>query len=116
MEKDGNLNAGIWGEATAASIEDRGRLGSKDLGLTYGGDAKVLSASGFAGIEDDSLGAEVGVNLAEVDGHLGTDIAGVNVGVNAGVGLKLELGVEIGKHTKVKLGPFTLGLDFGGAW
>lgn len=116
MEKDGNLDAGIWGEVTAASVEDRGRWGSKNLGLTYGGDAKVLSASGFAGMQDDSVGAEVGVNLAEVDGHVGTDIAGVNVGVNAGVGLKLELGVEVGKHTKVKLGPFTLGLDFGGAW
>jgi hypothetical protein len=116
MEKNGDLDAGIWGEATAASVEDRGRWGSTNLGLTYGGDAKVLSASGFAGMKDDSAGAEIGVNLAEVDGHLGTDIAGVNVGVNAGVGLKLELGVEVGKHTQIKLGPFTLGLDFGGAW
>lgn len=113
MEKDGNLYGGFWGEATAASVEDQGLVGSKNLGWTYGADAKVLSADGFIGMNDDSIGAEGGFTLAEVDGHTGVDVGGVNVGVNAGIGLSLKFGFSVGKKTEIKLGPFSFGLDFG---
>jgi hypothetical protein len=112
MMKDGNVYAGVWGEATAASIGDEGSYGSKNLGVTYGGSAQVLSASGFAGVDDDSVGVDAGVTLASVDGSVGTNIAGVHVGVNAGIGLSLNFGVEVGKKTQIKLGPFSLGIDF----
>lgn len=43
------------------------------------------------------------------------NVAGVNVGVSAEIGLKLELGLSIGKNTQVKPGPFSFGISFCGA-
>ena len=90
-------------------------VGDKDLGWTGGVDVKVLQGKAFAGYYDGSVGAEAGVNLASIKGETGVNIAGANVGVNAEIGLKLELGLSIGKNTKVKLGPISFGISFGGA-
>jgi hypothetical protein len=113
MMKGDNLYAGVWTSATAASVSDEGSYGSKNLAVTYGGDASALSATGFAGVEDDSVGIDAGVSLVSVDGSVGTNVGGVHVGVTAGIGLSLNFGVEVGKKTEVKLGPFSIGLDFG---
>jgi len=113
MMKGGNVYAGVWGSATAASVSDEGSYGSKNLAVTYGGDASALSATGFAGVDDDSVGVDAGVSLVQVDGSVGTNIGGVHVGVTGGIGLSLNFGVEIGKKTEIKLGPFSLGLDLG---
>ena len=113
MMKGDNIYAGIWGSATAASVSDEGSYGSKNLAVTYGGDVSALSASGFAGVNDDSVGVDAGVSLVSVDGSVGTNIGGVHVGVTAGIGLSLNFGIEVGKKTEVKLGPFSIGLDFG---
>ncbi|HEY7416693.1 MAG TPA: hypothetical protein VH593_16010 [Ktedonobacteraceae bacterium] len=112
MMKGGNVYAGIWGSATAASVSDEGSYGSKNLAVTYGGDASALSATGFAGVDDDSVGVDAGVSLVQVDGSVGTNVGGVHVGVTGGIGLSLNLGIEVGKKTEIKLGPFSLGLDF----
>jgi hypothetical protein len=112
MMKGDNIYAGIWGSATAASVSDEGSYGSKNLAVTYGGDVSALSATGFAGVDGDSVGVDAGVSLVSVDGSVGTNIGGVHVGVNAGIGLSLNFGVEVGKKTEVKLGPFSIGLDF----
>ncbi len=113
MMKGDNLYTGVWLEATAASISDDGSYGTKNLGVTYGAGAQALSASGFAGVDDDSVGVDAGLNLVSVDGSVGTNIAGVHVGVDAGIGLSLNFGVEVGKKTEIKLGPFSLGFDLG---
>lgn len=116
QEEDGNINAGAWVEGSALDVADKGRFGSTNLGVTGGLDAKVLSGDAWAGVHDSSAGFDVGASWASVDGSVGTDIAGVNVGVNAGVEAGIDFGVEIGKHTEIKLGPFQIGFNIGGAF
>ncbi len=107
---------GAVAEVYAARAKIEGTMvGDQDLGWTGGVDVKVLQAKALAGYHDGSVGAEVGVNLASIKGETGVNIAGANVGVNAEIGLKLELGLSVGKNTKVKLGPFSFGISFGGA-
>lgn len=107
---------GAYADAYAAKQEWGGALaGDKDLGWTAGGEVKALSATGFAGYREGSFGADVGVNLVSAKGETGVNVAGYNVGVSGEIGLKLELGVQIGKNTKIKLGPITIGFSFGGA-
>lgn len=113
---DGKWLLGGALEVYAARAKVEGTMvGDKDLGWTGGVDVKVLQGKAFAGYYDGSVGAEAGVNLASIKGETGVNIAGANVGVNAEIGLKLELGLSIGKNTKVKLGPISFGISFGGA-
>ncbi len=113
---DGKWLLGGAAEVYAGRVKVEGTMvGDQDLGWTGGVDVKVLQAKAFAGYYDGSVGAEAGVNLASIKGETGVNVAGVNVGVNAEIGLKLELGLTIGKNTKVKLGPFSFGISFGGA-
>lgn len=113
---DGKWLLGAVAEVYAARAKIEGTMvGDQDLGWTGGVDVKVLQAKALAGYHDGSVGAEVGVNLASIKGETGVNIAGANVGVNAEIGFKLELGLSVGKNTKVKLGPFSFGISFGGA-
>ena len=113
---DGKWLLGGALEVYAARAKVEGTMvGDKDLGWTGGVDVKVLQGKAFAGYYDGSVGAEAGVNLASIKGETGVNIAGANVGVNAEIGFKLELGLSIGKNTKVKLGPISFGISFGGA-
>ena len=113
---DGKWIAGASAEAYGARGKLEGALaGDKQLGWTGGVEAKALSANGFAGYRDGSVGAEVGVNLVSAKAETGVNIAGANIGVSGEIGLKLELGLQIGKNTEVKLGPFSFGFSFGGA-
>ncbi|MEO6062596.1 MAG: WXG100 family type VII secretion target [Thermoflexales bacterium] len=113
---DGKWLLGGAAEVYAGRVKVEGTMvGDQDLGWTGGVDVKVLQAKAFAGYYDGSVGAEAGINLASIKGETGVNIAGANVGVNAEIGLKLELGLTIGKNTKVKLGPFSFGISFGGA-
>ncbi len=113
QDENGNINAGAWAEGSALQVTDQGRFGSKDLGVTGGLQAKVLSGDAFAGIHDSSAGFDVGASWASVDGSVGANVAGVNVGVDAGVEAGINFGVEIGKHTELKLGPFKIGFHIG---
>ena len=114
--KDGKFMAGAAAEVYAAKGKLEGTMvGDKDLGWTGGVEAKALSAKGFAGYKDGSVGVEVGVNLISAKAETGANIAGYNVGVSGEIGLKLELGLSIGKKTTVKLGPISFGFSFGDA-
>lgn len=101
----GGALLGIRGSFAAATVYDRTTVGSKQFGLTSDTEASVGTADGYAGYSDGSLGASVGVSLATVQDSVGANIAGVNVGINGSIGLKAELGFELGKHVEVKL-PF----------
>lgn len=116
QEENGNINAGAWVEGSALDVSDQGRFGSKNLGVTGGLDTQVLSGDAWAGVHDSSAGFDVGASWASVSGSVGTDVAGVNVGVNAGLEAGINFGVEIGKHTEIKLGPFQIGFNIGGAF
>ncbi len=107
---------GIFGEAYGAKLQgDTILAGDKDLGLTVAGDVKALSVTGFAGMKDGTLGASIGGNLISAKGEVGTNISGYNVGVNAEVGLKAELGFKIGAKTEIKLPFVSFGFSFGKA-
>ena len=113
---DGKWVLGAAGEVYAGRVKAEGTLaGDQNLGWTGGVEAKALSTKGFIGYYDGSVGGEVGVNLVSAKGETGLNIAGANVGVNAEIGLKLELGLSVGKNTTVKLGPLTFGISFGAA-
>jgi hypothetical protein len=115
MDKDGPI-AALYGEAYGFKAQgDTLFAGDKDLGFTGAGEVKVLSADAVAGFKEGTLGLSAGVNLASVKGELGANIAGVNVGVGAEVGLKAEIGFKIGKKTEIKLPFITIGFSFGGA-
>ncbi len=107
--------AGVFANATTASATASGRWGSQDLGAT--GSIQVAGPSGdvFAGVENGSIGADIGGSLISAQGTAGVDIAGTNVGVTGGIGLQWHLGFSLGEKTEVKLGPFELGFSFGGA-
>jgi WXG100 family type VII secretion target len=98
---------------------DTALVGDKEFGVTGGVGFKGLSAEGFAGVQfddkDKRIGATVGVNLVSVEGSVGGNVAGVNVSVAGEVGLKAELGFELGKKgIAIKLPFVSFGLKFGG--
>lgn len=98
---------------------DTALVGDKEYGITGGVGFKGLSAEGFAGVQfddkDKRIGATVGVNLVSVEGSVGGNVAGVNVSVAGEVGLKAELGFELGKKgVAIKLPFVSFGLKFGG--
>jgi hypothetical protein len=92
-----------------------GVAGSENLGLSGGMGINALKGEGFIGIKDNSLGATIGGTLVSVEGETGVNVAGVNVGVTGEIGLKAELGLQIGPKTKIKLPFITLGFTIGGA-
>jgi ABC-type multidrug transport system fused ATPase/permease subunit len=112
---DHRVEAGLSGEFTVAELYNDNVLGSKQLGLTDGVSAKALSAEGFVGFKDGSFGAKAGLDLASVEGNVGMNVAGVNVGLDATIGLKAELGVKIGPKTEISLPFVSFGFAFGGA-
>jgi hypothetical protein len=110
------FSLGPAGELYALKGKYEGTMvGDQDLGWTGGVNTKLLSADGFIGLRNNSFGGSIGFNVASVGVETGVNVAGVNVGVGAEVGLKFELGFQIGQETKVKLGPFSFSLNFGKA-
>ena len=108
--------AGAYGDFYALKGEADGVLGTKNAGLTGGVGAKGAGFEGFVGLKDNQFGAKVGVNLASVDGSAGLNIAGVNARVKGEVGLKAELGFEVGaKGVEAKLPFVSFGISFGAA-
>jgi WXG100 family type VII secretion target len=109
------FQAGPYGEGYVAQAKTGGVWGDENLALTGGLTGKALAAEGFAGIRNNSLGASIGGTLISIKGEAGTNVAGVNVGLTGEVGLKAELGFQIGQETKLKLPFVTIGFAFGGA-
>lgn len=113
--KKGQIFVGIQGGATLLDAEMGQRIGSKDLGLVYTDETKVLDAEGFVGVHNDSIGADAGIDFVSDTVNGGVDIGGVNLGLDATIGIKAELGFQIGKKTEIKLPFVSFGIDFGNA-
>lgn len=107
------FDAGIGAGVDLFSITNQAVLGSQQLGLAGSGNVTGPEAHGQLGLRDGSVGADIGGSLISATGSAGVDIAGHNVGVNATVGLKAELGFSIGKHTEIKLPFVSIGFNFG---
>lgn len=112
---DKKFTIGPYVEGTVAKGELTNVYGDKNFGYTETLEGKALSVEGFAGLKDGSVGATIGGTLVSVQASKGLNVAGVNVGVTAEVGLKAELGFSIGKQTKIKLPFVSFGFSFGGA-
>lgn len=114
MGKDG-FTIGPHGEVYAAKGQATAVLGDSDFGLTRTWGFKALSADGFAGVKDNTLGASVGANLISLEGSQGINIAGYNASITGEVGVKDEWGIKLGEHSEVDMGPFSLGFSVGKA-
>lgn len=103
--------AGAYGSVTALTGGASGMIGSKEKEI--GGDITIKAGhlEGFAGYRDGTVGAKLGGSLVSAEGTLGLNMAGSNVGVTAGIGAKFELGLQVGKNSRLFLGPFTIGLN-----
>ncbi len=116
QKKEGKWMLGLAGDITAAKGKSEGTIvGDSDLGVTQGLEIKVLQGSGLFGYKDGSIGADVGLNLASIKLEQGFNLAGWNVSMNAETGIKWEFGAEVGKNSRVKVGPFTIGFSIGDA-
>jgi WXG100 family type VII secretion target len=114
MGKNG-FTIGPHGEVYAAKGQATVVMGDSDLGYTKTWGFKVLSADGFAGIKDNSAGISVGGNLISGEVSEGINVAGYNASVTGEVGLKDEWGIQLGEHSEVDMGPFSLGFSVGKA-
>ncbi|HLH60122.1 MAG TPA: WXG100 family type VII secretion target [Ktedonobacteraceae bacterium] len=114
MEPGDNGETGVafGGELALLNISDEARLGSENLALTASSETEALGVDGELGWHDNSLGATIGGTWISETGSIGADIGGVNVGVNATIGLKAELGFEIGEKTEIKLPFISFGFSF----
>lgn len=109
------FTAGAYGEYDLATASRAAVLGSSMLGITVSGSASAISADGFVGYKEGTVGASIGASAASGDVGLGVNIAGINIGLEAGLFAGLELGIKLGADTEVKVGPFKVGLNFGKA-
>lgn len=109
------FTAGAYGEYDLATAAGGMVLGGSLLGLTFSGSASAVSADGFVGIKDNTAGASIGVSLASGDVGIGLNIAGINIGLEAGLSAGVELGVQVGSESEVKFGPLKIGLNIGKA-
>ncbi|GAC1344452.1 MAG: hypothetical protein NVSMB27_05450 [Ktedonobacteraceae bacterium] len=115
QDKSGATEVGIIGAFTLFNGSIDSRIGSKDLGWTGGLETEVGGAEGFAGWNGKSLGADAGITLISDTVSTGVNIDNVNVGVDATIGLKYELGIEIGPQTEIKLPFISFGFSIGAA-
>lgn len=115
MTDKGGIQAGIDAKAYVATGTATAVMGDQNLAYTDSTEVKALGVEGFAGYKDGSVGATVGANLVSVERQVGFNIGGYNISLTGEVGVKAELGGSIGKNTEIKVGPFSIGLSFGGA-
>jgi uncharacterized protein YukE len=114
-ELDDGVTIGPYVGVTAFAAGASGVIGSKDAGVAGGVGVKALEGEAFIGVKDGTVGAKIGGKIISAEGTVGGNVGGTYVGVVGGIGLEFELGIAIGKKTRIDLGPFTLGLDIGEA-
>jgi len=113
--KDGHAMAGVYAGGTLFTAGASGVIGDTNLGLGAGVDLNAGEAEAFVGLKDGRAGAKIGGSLVSAEGTVGANVAGWNVGLTGEIGVKFEVGLEVGKKTRVYLGPFTIGLNIGEA-
>ncbi len=120
----GNGNIGVSADATGVMVEgglsvlkasDDLLVGSKSLGLATGAEGEVLGVDGSAGLNDGTLGADIGATLVSATGTAGINVDGLNASVDGTIGLKAEIGFKIGAQTEIKLPFISFGFSIGEA-
>lgn len=113
--ESGSTSLGPRAKFSAISAEHSEVLGDRDSGWAGRFQVTAGEVEGFAGLSEGTLGAKAGAKLVSIEASGGRNINGHYVGVVGGIGIEWELGVAIGKKTRLDLGPFTFGLDIGEA-
>lgn len=131
MDKDGNryispgVSANVGVSVSALEVDAEGQIGSDMAGLYGKIGGEVLAAEATAGLSlgmvngkfEASAKAEAEAVLAEIEGEVGVNILGGEVGVSAGVkvgvGAKADFGYSDGK-IKCEIGAsLGIGVDIG---
>lgn len=108
--------AGVFAELSTYNRSQEMVTGDTALGLTRTSTVHGPGAEARVGWDRGKLSGSAGISLGSLEGEIGANMAGYNVGVVGGVGLTFQLGGDVGKHgVTVKLPFFMLGLRFGGA-
>lgn len=110
---NGATDVALEGSLSVAKAEDNLTYGSRDLGLTAGIEGEAGAVDGSLGWHDNSLTADAGVTLVSATGSVGTNIDGINASLNATIGLKAEIGFQIGEKTEIKLPFISFGFSIG---
>lgn len=108
-------NYGIGAEINTIKVTGGQVIGTKDIGLTTGGEVAGPSANAYAGVKDGSIGAEAGYSLAGVKAEGGFNVFGWNIGLVGEADLGAGIGASIGRKTSIKFGPLAIGITFGSA-
>jgi uncharacterized protein YukE len=109
------FSAGVYGEYDLAEVEGVGVIGDSGFGFTTIGTVTAGAVDAFAGIKDNDFGASIGGSVAGAELGLGFNVAGYNIRLVGGIEAGLEAGFKIGDDTRVKAGPFQVGVSFGKA-
>ncbi len=120
----GNGNIGVSTDGTGIMLEgalsvlkasDDLLVGSKSLGFTTGVEGEAVGVDGSAGFKDGTLSADVGGTLVSTTESAGINLDGLNASINGTIGLKAEIGFEIGAQTEIKLPFISFGFSLGEA-
>lgn len=111
----GTTDVGLESSVSLLNVSDGVRVGTKDLGATGGLETEVMGLDSNVGLINNSLQADAGVTLLSDTGSVGVNIDKVNLSVDGTIGLKAELGFDIGEHTEIKLPFISFGFSFGSA-
>ena len=111
---------GIWAEYQDVNAETNWWAGNKNFGLTGTGTVKVGDVGGYDGYYDREFGVGVNADAASVEGDVGFNIAGYNIGLSGKFSLGFDLGVgtEISAPVGLLIGlplSASVGLHFGPA-
>ena len=115
QDHSGKTFAGVEAEATLLDAEIDQRIGTERLGVTSGNEIKAFDADLFAGYHKGTFGVDASIDYISDTFSTGVNVAGMNVGVDATIGLKAEIGFNIGEKTELKLPFISFGFNFGGA-
>lgn len=106
---------GLGGSVSAGSISQDFVVGTRNIGITFGGEFTGPGADGAVGFADNRLALEGGVEGVGVSGGAGLNVLGWNVTVGGEAEVGLHFGGSIGKRTAIHLGPFSGVITIGSA-
>ena len=112
LDDKGNPYIGVYGDAHALELNTQGDLiGNKNLGLGAEGTIDVGGVNALLGYKDGEYGIGGEAYIVKAEGAVGLNLSGYDVGLTGGIGLGWGFGFEVGKDTKLELGPFEIGLN-----
>jgi hypothetical protein len=108
-----SVGVGAAGEAARGATTTV--VGSKNLAVTVSAEGGIGRAEARAGIIESSLGARVGFAFMRASSGVGVNVLGYRVEFRGHAALGLEAALQVGKKTKIRVGPVGVDLLIGRA-